>query len=155
MVFLLSLLQCGFHTDTFAMLHAHIYMCEPSLHCQPSAALGALCILVVGLAVPCVCRYHPGSFCFIVLFLSQTDNFFTPHQRRLSPAERHLSALSRPPSIFPSLLCLFFPYHLMCSSSIQLHLTSCTESRICTMEKINTLSSVQTVSPYSVLSLLF
>lgn len=118
------------------MLHAHIYMREPRLHRQPAAAaLDAWCVLVPGVAVPCVCRYHPGSLRFILLFLSRTDNFFTPHRRRLSPAERHLSALSCPPSTFPSLLCLFFPFHLMCSSSVQLHLTSCTESRICTMEK--------------------
>lgn len=136
------------------VLHAHIYIREPSLHCQPAAAVSTSRILILPV-VPCVCRSHSGSFCFIVLFLSQTDNFFTPHQRRLSPAGQHLSALSRF-SIFPFLLCLFFPFHLTCLSSTQLHLTSCTESQICTLEKkINTLSSVQTVSVYSVLSLLF
>lgn len=83
------------------------------------------CILVLGVAVPWACRFPHQLLCFIILFFSQTDNFFTPHQRRLSPAERHLSALSSPPSIFPSPVMSFlsFPsyvFHLQfnCISSL-------------------------------------
>lgn len=83
--------------------------------------VGQVCIVSLLLVHPCSCSCWAMSvqvphrlLCFIVLFLSPTDNFFTSHQRRLSPAERHLSALSSPPSIFPSPLCLFFPFHLTC-----------------------------------------
>lgn len=130
----------------------HTFTCVSPV-CVVSLPLlsAAWCILVFGV-VPCVQVPPWPLLLHRTFFLSQTDNFFTPHQRRLLPAERNLSALFCPPSIFPTLLCLFSPFHLMCSSSTRLHLTSCTESRICTMEKINTLSSVQTASLYSVLS---
>lgn len=120
------------HCWCVSMLLADIYMCEPSLHWQPAAAPGVSCILVLSGAVPCVCRSHPGSFRFTVCFLSPTDNFFTPHQRRLSPAERHLSALSCPPLIFPSRLCLFFPFpsYVFVFNSIASHLL-----HLCTTKK--------------------
>ena len=40
---------------------------------------------------------------FTVLLLSHTDKLFTPHQRRLLPAERHLAGFTSLLSIFPSL----------------------------------------------------
>lgn len=48
-------------------------------------------------------RRSPTTPWFTVLLLFHTDKLFTPHQRRLLPAEQHLSALSIPlfiPSLY-------------------------------------------------------
>lgn len=50
-------------------------------------------------------KSHVDPSWFTLLLLSHTDKLFTPHhQRRLLPAERHLSALFSLLSIFPSFL---------------------------------------------------
>lgn len=61
---------------------------------------------------------------FTLLLLSHTDKFFTPHERRLLPAERRLSALCSLLSIVPSLsvfaflpLSCFHP-HVICIPSL-------------------------------------
>lgn len=48
-------------------------------------------------------RSHSSPPWFTILLLSHTDKLFTPHQRRLLPPERHLSALSSLLSVFLSL----------------------------------------------------
>lgn len=61
---------------------------------------------------------------FTLLLLFHTDKLFTPHQRRLLPAEQHLSALSSLFSIFfplPSLSLLPFPPHVFMSTLLASH----------------------------------
>lgn len=62
---------------------------------------------------------------FTLLLLFHTDKLFTPHQRRLLPAEQHLSALSSlfsisPPPL-PSLSLLPFPPHVFMSTLLASH----------------------------------
>lgn len=66
-----------------------------------------------------------------ILLLSHADKFFTPHQRRLLPTERPLSALFSLLFISPYPVCLFFPSHLTFPSSCASSLLpiSCTESQ--------------------------
>lgn len=121
-----------------------------------------VCIVSLLLVHPCSCCCCAMSMqvphwllCFIVLFLSQQIIFL----HLIKDVSRRLSGICR---LSPVLL-QFSLFHyvfsflsiLRVSSLIQLQLTPCTESRICTVEKINTLSSVYPVSLYSVLSFLY
>lgn len=91
--------------------HAHIYMCEPCVCCQPAARASLFLMLL--------CRERAGS---------HTSSFassysFSPKQiiflHLIKDVSRRLSGICRlsPVLLQFSLppLCLFFPFHLTCS----------------------------------------
>lgn len=80
-------------------------VCRPS---QCPAIVKSGCAVTPVVLVDCGAHLKspsgpPPTPWFTVLLLSHADKYFTPHQRRLLPAEWHLSALSSHLSIFPSL----------------------------------------------------
>lgn len=81
-------------------------------------------------------RSHRRPPRFTLLLLSHADKFITPHQRRLLPAERHLSALSSLSLHFPFPLSLLsFPPHvvILMSKLIASHLLYRIPETFCTV----------------------
>lgn len=90
-------------TSSLCLSSCFTSQCIPIVHCGFECCAVPRVVLVycgAHLKFPKVPRQLPW---FTLLLLSHTDKFFTPHQRRLLPAEQHLSALSSLLSIFPSL----------------------------------------------------
>lgn len=98
---------------------------------QPAAAPPP-CILALGVAVPRARGSRPVSFCFIVLFFSPEQIIFL---RLTKDVSRPLSGICR---LSPVLLQFSLPCYVLSFLSIlrvHLQLTSCTKSRLCTVEK--------------------
>jgi len=123
---------------------------SPSLPSQRVLVCGALRSIFTGLPLA-----PPGS---LSPLLFRTDKLFTPHQRRLPPDERHLSALSRPFSISlplpaPLLLVFFHPhvsvvYPICCTEPLNL-------SALCKNKTSFLLCKLYLYSVFSVLCFLF
>lgn len=95
------------HCWCVRVLHAHIYMREPSLHCQPAAALGTSRILVLPV-VPCVCA---GS----TLAPFASLYFFSPKQiiflHLIKDVSRRLGSICRLSAVSQfSLSCYVFSF---------------------------------------------
>ncbi len=90
-------------TSSLCLSPCSTSQCIPITHCGfECCALTRVVLMHCGARLKIFPRSHADPLVHFT-FLSHTDKFFTPHQRRLLPAEQHLSALSSLLSISPSL----------------------------------------------------